>query len=460
MLNYKDIEKWNKQANLFCGSTVVKVHNIFDAKGVVLELAHPKIKSSLFFVFDLDLVRPFFGVFENRLPIRCERKSKPMGVFLKAHLEGMALVAVEQLGEKERKLQFSFSSVGKDLDLMFDLIPHRVNLEVQLAVSTTIDGEKSKKRSKPGLRKMTWRKAKQERSVSTSSADQSLHRVTSFEVPDRSLEDVCKIWLNKFDVQTSQSNSSDLNQIEAKVSKLQKAISKVENEIESKEENHPKKIKKYFTANGSLENSPGWMRKFEVLVKQGRWDQVDLKAHQWEQKLTRTKERKKELIEDLENLKQGNVSGSGRISGGPSKKAPNSQSNHKLKQATKKNQGPVKYRKLEWKIDHWAYLGRNAKDNLQLLRRARPWFIWAHLTDEPSSHLIIEVTKSEVPSFLEWQTLASWLLREGSKRKQDGLQEGEQIEVMWTECRYVRTVKGGAGKVVPSNLKSWIGPYK
>ena len=46
---------------------------------------------------------------------------------------------------------------------------------------------------------------------------------------------------------------------------------------------------------------------------------------------------------------------------------------------------------FEWKgVEYLFYVGRDRYDNWDLIDNSRPWDIWFHLENEPSSHVILE----------------------------------------------------------------------
>jgi len=87
-----------------------------------------------------------------------------------------------------------------------------------------------------------------------------------------------------------------------------------------------------------------------------------------------------------------------------------------------------------------ASRGKNAKDNLALLRTARGWDLWIHLRDYPSSHVILAVQKNQkVPDSIIQQA-AIWLAQETSKSK--NWPSGTRLDALVAECRFVRPIKG------------------
>lgn len=82
------------------------------------------------------------------------------------------------------------------------------------------------------------------------------------------------------------------------------------------------------------------------------------------------------------------------------------------------------------------HIGKSAKENLLLLRRAKPWFVWMHLRDVPGSHLILERNKGREILPKEIELAATELVRRSCRDPE------EKFWVQYTECRFVRPIKG------------------
>ena len=96
---------------------------------------------------------------------------------------------------------------------------------------------------------------------------------------------------------------------------------------------------------------------------------------------------------------------------------------------------------------HKLYLGKSGKDNLKILRQAKPWFHWFHIKDYPGTHGILECQKKEKLSLPLLKEAAQVVLKQSVPKGASGA-----FDVLVTECRYVRPVKGAkAGQVTHSN---------
>lgn len=99
--------------------------------------------------------------------------------------------------------------------------------------------------------------------------------------------------------------------------------------------------------------------------------------------------------------------------------------------------------------------GRSAKENLTLLRNSKAWHLWMHLRDYPSGHLLVEKPKGYVLTPKELFTAASFLFINGAPKKLIS-SPLVKYEVIYTEKRYVRTIKGAPGKVLLDSFESQI----
>lgn len=103
-------------------------------------------------------------------------------------------------------------------------------------------------------------------------------------------------------------------------------------------------------------------------------------------------------------------------------------------------QAGAKGRTLELVDGATAFVGRSAADNLSLLRKARAWDLWLHLRDYPGAHAIVRREKNRNLGDRELEKVAQWLAKESLSSKVRA--EGLKLEVVMTECRFVRPIKG------------------
>lgn len=90
----------------------------------------------------------------------------------------------------------------------------------------------------------------------------------------------------------------------------------------------------------------------------------------------------------------------------------------------------------QYKIqDFMVLVGRSAKENEEILRRASPNDIWLHARGVPGAHVLIKNGGRKVPEEVlrKAAQLAAWFSKARGERK---------VEVSYTEARYVRKPKG------------------
>ncbi len=98
------------------------------------------------------------------------------------------------------------------------------------------------------------------------------------------------------------------------------------------------------------------------------------------------------------------------------------------------------------------YLGKAAKDNIALLRKSKPWHLWFHLKDFPSSHGFLITNKKQKISFKTIQQAGVNLSIYGAK----GMSSGDFVEIVYAESRYVKPIKGDKlGRVRFDNQKQF-----
>jgi predicted ribosome quality control (RQC) complex YloA/Tae2 family protein len=95
--------------------------------------------------------------------------------------------------------------------------------------------------------------------------------------------------------------------------------------------------------------------------------------------------------------------------------------------------------------------GKSARDNLQLLRAARPWDLWMHLRDYPGAHGLLRRERDQVVPRSDLEECARALLRHTLSTKTLA-RAGDKFDVLCVERRFVRPIKGDAlGRVHYSN---------
>ncbi len=113
----------------------------------------------------------------------------------------------------------------------------------------------------------------------------------------------------------------------------------------------------------------------------------------------------------------------------------------------------VKTRKLVLEENFEVVIGKSARDNIAILRQARPWDLWFHLRDYPGAHAILFREKNKNVPESVFVKVGEWLVKESLGKKQ--ISAGIKYIAIVTECRFVKPVKGSAGLVTFQNERSF-----
>lgn len=130
----------------------------------------------------------------------------------------------------------------------------------------------------------------------------------------------------------------------------------------------------------------------------------------------------------------------------------------------KKKVGNAKKARIFWPESNLrALCGRSSKENIELLRKAKPWHLWMHLKDYPSGHLILEKPKGADIKEEQLKKCADFLFQIAAPKKLLK-EEGLPYEIIFTDCRYVRPIKGERLGLVcyskeESRLYKWSPPF-
>ncbi len=109
---------------------------------------------------------------------------------------------------------------------------------------------------------------------------------------------------------------------------------------------------------------------------------------------------------------------------------------------------------LEISKNATAFCGKSAKENMELLRKAKPWYIWMHLKDYPSGHLILNIPKTYKVSEKELKQCGLFLFKTAAPKKLHVVSR-VKFEIIFTEVKFVRPIKGVKNALVqPSRTKT------
>tara|TARA_B100001248_G_scaffold261233_1_gene251730 strand:- start:4280 stop:5452 length:1173 start_codon:yes stop_codon:yes gene_type:complete len=315
-------------------------------------------------------------------PFKMAKKTKPLQLFLKKYFVGHRLLDV-RLGEG-RVLYFDFQSVTQKSCIELRLFPHGQNI-IAMAEG----------------KQMSWAKPKE--LVSSSS------KLEPVDIPARQLMQI------KVD---------EFLQVKPKVKKAKPQ--KTKQQIISELENSAKDTKRI----AQLEQD------IALLASQSNMDLIypkyklegDLPWYEalnfLKEKLAKERGKKAKIQERIKELKK---------------------QERRQSEVQPKSQ-PLSSKHLLLEGGKRAFLGKSAKENAELLRKAKPWYLWAHIRGLPSAHIIVEKNKKQNLSQSELHEIANWLVANSSLAKK--AQSGDHFELQYTECRYLRKIKGApAGQV-------------
>lgn len=363
--------------------------------------------------FDLNPLSPCFLMLESS-PLQLKKLKKPIALFCSANLKGSKLVAVERKVKLGRVVEFEFiGGEGQSL-IEFRCMPHGQNLIMT-----------SNKKS------MSWSKPKDLLEVKNNYQAEQV----------RSALEIQQEWLQRFLSKKVPSKkeseaSEDLLRAEKKKRKI---LEKLKKELLIAVKNPWRELAEALNASQNLRVNQD-LAPFIDKTKSLGWNIKNAfeKAKKSEAKRLVIQERIDEFEKDLSGEKP--LSTTYKVA---TEKKNSGQDLFKVAQA--------KGRKLNLADGLEVYIGKSAKDNVNLLRKARSWDYWLHLKDYPGSYGILRRNKKQKIDQEILVKAARWVTEVtfGEKAKE---KKGERFEVLLVECRYVKPIRGDKlGRVTFSN---------
>lgn len=398
--------------------------------GLVLVLYRfVKEPKTAYLVFDLDNPFPFVGLFFQN-PWPSLKKVKPVGLFINSHVKNLILNKVELVAPYGRVAHFTFGINENQAQIEFRMIPKQTNLIVT----------KDKK-------SISWYPKKD---LTEHVPTVVIHEAGAESEEDvRSIPFILNTWMNRRGVsrnkkggasasETVQQNNNPYDKWKAQkqkdIGKKKKAVEAIKQQIDDFLTFPWSEIGDHLKTYGTKNLKPEWHQhlNFEVSVSQNIQNSF-AKAKAAKVKIVGAQKRLEIIEEEL--LKLQDLSES-------------TFQKHLLQAAQKRNSKHKTERVVEGKFRKLAleelklicYMGKSAKDNIDLLRRAKAWDYWIHLKDYPSAHAIIHRQKEQNVSDLTFKKVAEWLVRESLNDKQ--VMKGAKFAVVFVECRHVRPIKG------------------
>lgn len=379
---------------------------------------------AVWLVLDLDTQFPFVGMFAQN-PWHKIKKTKPVALFLNSHFKNAHLKEVRVLENFGRVAEFDFSHPDKQLVLQLRLIPKQPNVIVtalgksvawdkprDLVVATINENYESDNRSIPFLFKQWFdRRAKTKVNSGQTGAGQSANSAAGGSPYEK--------WM--------QQRKKDLQ-------KKQKALTQIDEQKNELRKTPWAEIGNHLKTHGFKDLPLEWTPFVDFKQKPSfNIEKAFEKAKQVTHKILGADERKKQLAIEIEIASDISESRFQKYLSDLSVK----QAKQGLRKATEGN-----FRKLNIDGENpvSVLMGKNAVENLKLLRQAKAWDLWIHLKDYPSAYAILQKPKDKNVSDDVITQASQWLVKESIKNKKH--MDGVKLAVVIVECRHVKPIKG------------------
>jgi predicted ribosome quality control (RQC) complex YloA/Tae2 family protein len=365
----------------------------------------------------LDLRAPLLGVFFDEPP-KQKWRPKPLTLFLKAHAKNKKLVSIEVKEEWGRVVELRYGNPDRGDEFICEirLIPHALN------IITTAQVEPSGSRINSSIKKMSLFPEKE------------LKPTAPFQVKEDSVFNVnsyLDFWrLGLFAGSSNKKIISDEDLVKKQIEKKSQGLLRLNKDKEELELLAWARAGEYIKGHQSLDVPADWLN-FVDLEKSlaENITRCFEEAKIQEKRLQILNEKIIILQSDIEKFSEGGFVKTKRSKDQPPTRAA------KLMDAA-----GAKGRKLVLSESIEAIIGKSAKDNLMILRKAQAWDIWIHLKDLPGSHGIIHRSRGETVTREQIEKVAEWVLSQSlGKRK---ALPGERYDVLYTECRFVKPIRG------------------
>lgn len=376
---------------------------------------------AVWLVLDLDTQFPFVGMFSQNPWLKI-KKTKPVALFLNSHFKNTHLKEVRVLENFGRVAEFDFSLPDKKLVLQLRLIPNQPNVIAtadqksvswdkprELVVATLDENYESENRSIPFLFKQWFdRRSKTKVNEKLGGAGSSGHGQSPFEK-----------WMQqrKKDLQKKQKALQQIDEQKAELKKI--PWSEIGNHLKT---HGFKDLPLDWTAYVDFKQKPS----FNI-------EKAFEKSKQVAHKLLGADERKKQLAIEIDLAMD--------LSEHRFQQHLNELSAKQAKQGLRKaTEGSFRKLNIDGENPVSVLMGKNAGENLKLLRQAKAWDLWVHLKDYPSAYAILQKPKDKNVSDQVLIQASQWLVKESIKNKKN--MDGVKLAVVIVECRHVRPIKG------------------
>lgn len=330
-------------------------------------------------------------------PRQHRRKTIPIQLFLRAHFENHFLSKVLFNEGDGRVITLEFSNQAQ---LEVRLYPHGQNL-----IARTADGKR-----------ISYDKVHESQLISLSSEQ-------VFEV--RTVEQLLMEWLQStlqkpagVDEKSIQARRDKLLQKKIRASEVLKL------DLESKKKAQFRDVGEWLKAHQHLNVSAAWAGYIDPeLSFAANLNLLFKKAKLNDEKIRLAEKRLEQINSEIKKIEAGDI--------GVALSSPQS-----LIQDAE-----ARGRTFQLTDGLHFYVGRNAQENLKILRAAQAWDLWCHIQDRPGSHGILKRNKNQKISDKSIEESLQFLLRSqfGAKSKN---YLGDSFSCIVAECRFVRPIKG------------------
>lgn len=399
-------------------------------------------------VFDYRVQAPMLLLFDgqNGVPMTPPKTAgkirRPIELFLRS----------KHVGRRLREVRLRIED-GRALDLIFD--PNEDGTEVSIELKVYPHGRNAKAVS--GTQSVSEFKPM----AAAKNAGPSISKAKSFdelEHPPRALHDMAIEWMrfvkpgsiprdskpNASVERGAGPASAAKSPLEIKIEKKRKALEKVREEVSSKEQSPARAIGEWIKENQSLDVPKEWPASWREQVDPRRTLAVNIErlftsAKNQTRKLDGTRQRAAELEAEIvaieKKLQRGDVREESRATTNDNFGGGGGGPKDLFKAAEARG------RKFQLAEDLIVYLGKNATENLAILRKAQPFDYWLHLRDRPGAHAILRRTRGRNVTDAEFIKAGTYVAEQTMKRRAIEL-KGESFDLLIVECRFVRPIKG------------------
>jgi predicted ribosome quality control (RQC) complex YloA/Tae2 family protein len=389
-LNYLEVESLAKRLKEIEGSRLSSA--ILKKWILIFSFDGPSATKTLY--VDLNPMCPILIDYDGPVKLMGPNLKKPIILFLSAHFKDHILTKVQSCPSWGRVVKLEFSN---HYAIEIRLFPHGQNVLLQA-----------------GDKKLSWLKPKE---ISKHSTD-----LVSM-IYERSYGQLLQEWLSK---QSNENLKPSKGPSKNPAQKLKKVVSELNLKIDLLQ-------KEIVDLSKSLEESDSsqlrWSHQ-ESLERSKCHEDIKMKKDQIERIFKRRSEIEKELAR------------------------PNQENSQKKINFKSDDSSQIHGKNWIIELGLVASVGRNAKENIDLLRKAKPWFIWIHLKDFPGAYGIIQKTKNKEVAMDTLKDVCIWVAKMSLKNKFKNF-ENLKLEFIYTECRFLQPIKGDKlGRVTYRNEKT------